>query len=287
MSIVTILQLTLMASIILLLFALSLRARFADLGYLLTHWQQGVGALVAMFVIVPAIAILMADLLPIEPAVKVALVAISLSPIPPILPGKQLKAGGHACYITGLLILATLASIIVAPIGITFAASLLDKDAHITPMSVATPLIISILLPLFAGMIGGKVLGSYIDGISAVCSKLGSILLMIAMVGLVIVLMPGIIKLIGQGTLVVLTAAIVAGIVAGYLLGGKDPGDRAALALAAASRHPGVAVAIATHSFPDAKLAPAAIVMSMVISTVISLPLLHLLTRHGGGAAAK
>lgn len=47
---------------------------------------------------------------------------------------------------------------------------------------------------------------------------------------------------------------------AGYMLRGENPGDCTALALAAASRHPGVAVAIAAHSLPDAKPAPVATV---------------------------
>ncbi|PNU04020.1 bile acid:sodium symporter [Novosphingobium guangzhouense] len=284
MSIVTILQLMLTVSIILLLFSLSMRARFADLGYMVTHWKLGLGAIIAMFIVVPAVSIILASMFDIDPAVKIALVAIALSPIPPVLPSKQIKAGGHACYVTGLLILATLASIVIAPFGVSLGAYLLDAEASITPMSVAMPLVISILLPLFLGLIAGPVLGRHVDIVSSIGSKLGSLLLVVAMLGLVIVLMPAIIHLIGQGTLAVLTAAIIAGLAAGYMLGGKDPGDRTALALAAASRHPGVAVAIATHSFPDAKLAPAAIVMSMVISTLISLPLLHLLTKQGGAS---
>ena len=281
MSIIVILQLMLTASIIMLLFSLSMRARFADLGYLLTHWKLGLGAIIAMFVVVPAVSIMLAGLFDIDPAVKVALVAISLSPLPPILPGKQLKAGGHACYVTGLLMLSTLASIAIAPFAVPLAAGLFDAEASVTAGSVAMPLLISILAPLFGGMLAGRVLGSHVAVVSAVSSKLGSLLLVVAMVGLVIVLMPGIIELIGQGTLAVLTAAIVAGVAAGYALGGQDPGDRAALALAAASRHPGVAVVIATHSFPDTRLAPAAIILSLVISTLIALPLLHLLTKQG------
>ncbi len=285
MSIVTILQLMLTASIILLLFSLSLRAKFADLGYLITHWKLGVGAIIALFVIVPAAAIVLAGMFDIDPAVKIAIVAIAFSPIPPVLPGKQLKAGGHACYVTGLLLLATLASIVIAPFGVSFAARLLDAEAHITPMSVAMPLIISILIPLFLGLLGARILGPrIIDTIVPIFSKLGSLLLAVAMIGLVIVLIPGIGRLIGQGTLVVLIVVIVVGLASGYLLGGTDRGDRTALALAAASRHPGVAVAIATHSFPDAKLAPAAIIMSLILSTIISLPLLRLLTKQGGAS---
>lgn len=287
MTIVQILSLTLTVSIILMLFSLTLRARFADLGYLFTHWKLGLGALIAMFVIVPGVAIFLAGMLDLDPAVQVALVAIALSPLPPILPGKQIKAGGHACYVTGLLVLATIASVVIAPFGVSFAAHLLGAEGNITPMDIVPPVAISILLPLVLGLVGARVLGRHIDIVSQVTSKAGSVLLVVAMLGLLIVLMPAMWQLIKQGTPIVLTVAIVIGLAAGFLLGGKDRGDRTALALAAATRHPGVAVAIASHSFPDAKMAPAAILLSLVISTIISLPLLHLLTREEGGQAAQ
>jgi len=98
-------------------------------------------------------------------------------------------------------------------------------------------------------------------------------------VGLSAGLIPAISHVIGQGTLLVLGLAVVAGVLAGYLLGGKELGNRKALALAAASRHPGAAIAIATHSFPHAAQAPAAIALAAIVSGVVCVPLLKLMER--------
>ena len=41
--------------------------------------------------------------------------ASALSPVPPILPGKQIKAGGHASYVIGLLLSSALVAIVYVP----------------------------------------------------------------------------------------------------------------------------------------------------------------------------
>jgi BASS family bile acid:Na+ symporter len=59
---------------------------------------------------------------------------------------------------------------------------------------------------------------------------------------------------------------------AGHWLGGPDPDDRTALAIAASMRHPGVALAIARLNFPDEKLVPAAVLLFILVNLVVTLP---------------
>ena len=58
------------------------------------------------------------------------------------------------------------------------------------------------------------------------------------------------------------------GLAAGHLLGGPDPENRTVLALSTAPRHPGVAIALAAATFPDQKLAPAAVLRYLLVSAV-------------------
>ncbi len=51
-------------------------------------------------------------------------------------------------------------------------------------------------------------------------------------------------------------------------------------ALATAARHPGVAIAIASANFPDQKLAPAAILLYLVLSAILSFPYVMWRKRH-------
>ncbi len=276
MSIVLGLKLALALSIFLMFFALSLRVRVADLGYMVTHWRQGLGALVAMFVVVPGVAIALSAWLDILPDVKVALVALAFSPLPPVLPAKQMKLGGSADYVTGLVVMATLAAIVLAPWGVPFVAGLLD--AHPEELSagrVAAPLAVTILAPLVLGLIARPLLGRFVVKVGHGASAAGTVLLAVGVLGLLVLAVPSLLHVLRQGTLVALIVVIVAGLVAGYLLGGRDTADRTALALAASSRHPGVAIAIAMNSFPHASEAPAAIVLAAIVAGLISAPLLR------------
>jgi bile acid:Na+ symporter, BASS family len=52
------------------------------------------------------------------------------------------------------------------------------------------------------------------------------------------------------------------------------------LALASGARHPGAALAIATANFPEQKLAPAAILLYLLLSAILSIPYVMWGKRH-------
>jgi BASS family bile acid:Na+ symporter len=93
---------------------------------------------------------------------------------------------------------------------------------------------------------------------------------------------PVIVSLIGNGTIVALAAFIVDGLITGHLLGGPGAEEPSVLALATAARHPGVALAIASENFPEQKLAPAAILLYLIVSAVLSIPYMIWRKWHAG-----
>jgi len=62
----------------------------------------------------------------------------------------------------------------------------------------------------------------------------------------------------------------VIGLVTGHVLGGPDPTERLVLAMATASRHPGVAAAIAAATFPGQMLTAPAIALYLVVSSLMT-----------------
>lgn len=58
------------------------------------------------------------------------------------------------------------------------------------------------------------------------------------------------------------------------LLGGTEPEDATVLAISAACRHPGIGLAIAAANSPDRKLAPAAVLLYLLVSTDSAIPYL-------------
>src|SRR5262245_57816837 len=78
-------------SIFLMMFALGLKSAPGDATGLLRHPRLLVRSLVAMYLVMPLIVIVMVASFELRHEVKVALVALALSPVPPFLPDKQLK----------------------------------------------------------------------------------------------------------------------------------------------------------------------------------------------------
>jgi BASS family bile acid:Na+ symporter len=76
--------------------------------------------------------------------------------------------------------------------------------------------------------------------------------------------------LIGDGTLLSLTGFAFVGYFVGHFFGGPDPEDRRVLAISTASRHPGMAVAIAHTNFPEQKLAVPAVALYLVIAAIVT-----------------
>ena len=100
MNLQSLILMALKLSIVLNVFALGLNATLADATSLLRRPKELAKAFLAMNVVMPIFAAIVVGIFDLHPAVKIALVALSLSPVPPILPKKALKAGGYHTLLT-------------------------------------------------------------------------------------------------------------------------------------------------------------------------------------------
>src|SRR5687767_5455427 len=102
----------------LIVFGLGLNARFSEALALLERPGLLLRSLISMNVIMTAVAAAAVVTFDLPQQVKIVLLALALSPVPPILPAKERRAGGSNDYILGLLLTASLLSIIIVPLGI-------------------------------------------------------------------------------------------------------------------------------------------------------------------------
>jgi bile acid:Na+ symporter, BASS family len=106
-----------------------------------------------------------------------------------------------------------------------------------------------------------------------VLAKVATAILVLTALPLLVVAWRPMMGLIGNGTLLSIVAFILAGLTVGHLLGGPNPANRTMLGLATASRHPGLAIAIAAASFPGQhRLIAAAIVLYLLAKGVVLIP---------------
>ncbi|MBF2005977.1 MAG: Na+-dependent transporter [Chlorogloeopsis fritschii C42_A2020_084] len=274
MNLTQLILLALKVSIVLAVFALGLGARLKDITYLFRHPRQLVRSLLSMYIIMPLVAGAIVAAFNLYPAVEIALIALSLSPIPPILPKKQLKAGGEEDYTFGLLVAMSLLAIVFAPLMIKLLDRAFGRTDKIPPVVVAQIVLSTVLVWLAIGITVRYLLPAFAQRIAKPISVVASVLMLVSLLPILFTARSAIASLIGNGTIIVIVVFVLIGLAAGHLLGGPNPHHRTVLALSTATRHPGVAIAITHTNFPEQKLALAAILLYLLISGVVTIPYL-------------
>jgi len=264
--------LALQASIFLTVFSFGLRARWTDILTIVRQPGKLVRSLVSLFVVMPLVAVFLDKTFDLRQPVKIALAALAISPIPPIFPIQAGKAGGPRAFTLGLLETAALLSIVVVPLALELLQRAFDQPLAITPWAVARLALITVLVPILAGMTFRSMAPAVADRIARPVMIVAAVLLGAGSLVILFVSMPAIKRLIGDGTLLAMAAFAAVGLVTGHLLGGPDPHERAVLALSSACRHPGIALAIATANYPAEQLAPAAVLLYVLIAAAICFP---------------
>ena len=265
--------LALQISIIATVFGFGLRATSADLLYLVHRPGLLVRSLLAMFVIMPVVAMALVWLFDFPPAVNIVLVALAISPVPPLLPMKETKAGGNLSYGLGLMAVLALVSIVVVPATLTVLGRLSGRPLGLAPGSVAGVMLKAVLVPLAIGMIVRAVSPRIADRSAAAVMVVVKVLLPVAVIAVLAGAVSAIYALLGAGTVLGLTIFTLSGLAIGHVLGGPDPGHSSVLALATACRHPAIALSIATTNFPEQRFA-ALILLYLIVSAIVGIPYL-------------
>jgi BASS family bile acid:Na+ symporter len=204
-----------------------------------------------MFVVMPLFAAALASAFDLHPAVKIALVALAVSPIPPLLPKKEMRAGAESSFAIGLLVAAALLSIVFTPLAVDLLGKAFGTPALISPAAITRLVLLTVIVPLGVGMLVRRAAPTFAERAAKPIVLAATALLVASVIPILFTAWPAIESLIGNGTLAAIAAFVLVGLAAGHLLGGPDPEDRTVQALSTASRHPGIAMAIASANFPE------------------------------------
>jgi BASS family bile acid:Na+ symporter len=283
MNMIEVILLVLKASIMLSVFAIGLKATFAEATFLFRRPGQLFRAFLSMNVFMPLVALALAMPFDLHPAVKIALVVISVSPTPPIFPKKAHKAGGKDEYDIGLLVAAAVLAVILIPLTLEIFEKITGVPLAMQALSVALLVLTTILAPLLVGMAVRKIAPAIADRAAKPIGVLASVLLILSALPVLIGMAPTVFSFIGDGRILSLAAFALAGLIIGHLLGGPERENRPVLALATACRHPAVALAIAHANFPNQKLTAAAVFLYVISGAILSALYLAWNKRHRAG----
>ena len=282
MNIAAVLPLLLKASIALTVVTFGLRATPGDATSLLRDPARLARSMLAVVLLMPLFAIALAVLFDLHPAVKIALVALAVSPVPPLVPKKVFKAGGDATYMIGLLVAASVLSIVTIPVAMEVLQRAFAVPLAMPAGAIALLVVTSVLAPLALGIAIRRFAPTFAQRVAGPVALVATVLLVVGVLPILLKAVPVAMSLIGNGTLLAMVAFVVVAIAAGHLLGGPRPDERTVLAVATASRHPGVAMAIAHANFPDQRMVAAAVVLYLLVGGVLSALYLKWTARRAG-----
>ena len=276
MTLATLLPLVLKASIAGTVLAVGLRTRREDITDLFRDPGRCARSFLSMLVVMPLVALALAAGLDLHPAVKVALLALAVSPVPPLLPGKAIRKGGRGSYVVGLLFATALLSVVVVPLAVHLAGLALDLPLRLPAKTVAGIVLSSVLAPLVAGVAVRALWPAFAERAARPVGVAATVLLVAACQPMMPALWGAMGALVGNGTLLAIAAFAVTGLAAGHLLGGPAREDRVVLALSTAARHPTVAISVAMALVPGHRAVVPAVVLYLLVSGVASAVYLRL-----------
>jgi BASS family bile acid:Na+ symporter len=207
-----------------------------------------VRAMASMYVGLPAVVWLVVRILPLDGPVSAALLGLAISPVLPPWGRKAALVGGRSNDIIGLQLLSSGIAVLVIPLMIWLVEHLFNVQTALDPLAVELVLLVTVAAPLAVGMGIAHVVPQAAPRLAALADQTGCVLLLLGGVLLAVLRGPAILGVIGQGTLVAITAVVIFGLLLGHALGGPDPRTRGVLATATIYRHPAIALILASGS---------------------------------------
>jgi BASS family bile acid:Na+ symporter len=273
-------------SLTLLVVAVGLHAKTSDLTSMLRRPGLLARSLLAISVVVPVAAGLVVWYAPIDPVAKAGIIAMAVSPLPPLVAGKGLKAGADKDYIYGLYVTVSVLAIVIVPLTLAILSAVFPADAAIRPLAVARMVLTSVLIPLAIGMLLRVVAPDLARRAAPMVRSAAMLALVLGFAPVLVISWPAIAGLIGDGTMLAMAVVSAVGLFAGHLLGGPERPRRAALALACATRHPGLAILLLKVNVPEMHTGPAAVILFMLVGMVVAIPYQVWLKRSAPAAVA-
>jgi BASS family bile acid:Na+ symporter len=269
---VTLLSLAFNVSLAVTVFSYALKAqRFDDVLYVIQRLRLLLLSLLALFVVTPTIALAIAKTIDVPLTFQVALVALALSMIPPTLPQKEVEAGGEGRYGVGLMLIVAALAPIVIPLLVEVLENILGRDYEVPPAQVASVVAGIVLLPALAGVGFGWFFPDAADRIRAIAPRLAGLVTLAALLVLLVVVAPIVWREITVEQVLAALLFTVLALGVGHLLGGPEPAHSAVLAISSATRHPAIALSIATANYPGRNFAASVITILLVNGLVVPL----------------
>ena len=244
----------------------------AEITAVARDWRVVTRAGLANYVIVPGAAVVLLLLFHAAPLVAAGFLIAAVCPGAPYGPPFTGLAKGNVGLAVGLMMLLAASSALLAPLLLRLLLPVVSGDSPVevdTVKMIAT-LLGSQLLPLCAGLFIRHRWSRLADRLAKPARGL-SLLLNVALLATILTAQFETLIAIPPRAFLGMTALVVAGLAAGWLLGGPARADRTAMAMATSVRNVAVTLVIAVASFPGTPAVTAATAFGLFQTLLVAL----------------
>lgn len=224
-------------------------------------------AVLANFVIAPALAYALTAVIPLDRPYAVGLLLLGGAAGAPFLPKLAELAKGDLAFSVGLMLLLMVGSVVFMPVVLP----VLIPGLAAEPWPLLRPLLLTMLLPLAAGMAVRDRSERWAARLRVVFGPASNVSMILAVVLLIGLNFGALAGTFGSGAVAVAVVFVSLTLSAGWALGGPAPGTRSVLGLGTGQRNVAAALLIATQNFADK---PGVVVMLLVATLAGLIPLL-------------
>jgi BASS family bile acid:Na+ symporter len=267
----------------LIIASIGLQARWRDVLAAMRNTDLLLKGLLAVNIVVPIAALVICSILPIHPLVRIGIVIMAVSPMAPLVQMKMWKGGLDTSAAIGLYIALILSAILFVPATVALLSALYPTHASISVAAVARMVAITTLLPVAVGLAISNWAPDLARRAAPVVMVIGFIAILLLAVLILYKQGGAMLGLLGDGTLLAIMVTVAIGIAAGNLLGRPSPANSNALAMAAGTRHPGIAALIVHANFNEPRVM-LTVLLFLLTGVIMTLAFLLWQTKraHGG-----
>jgi len=241
-----------------------------------------VGVLAANFVVVPLVAVLAAQLLPMDDASSAAVILVGCSAGAPFLPTLAGLAKADQATAVGVMVLLMVLTVGFAPVVVP----LVLDGVTVAAGDIASSLVVYMLVPLALGLLLRARYPALAESVGSALKRASSAGLVVGIVAGLLVTWREVLGSVGSWIFAGTALVLVAGFAVGWLVGaGRPAGDRNLLGLATAQRNISAALVIAASLGTDTTVRT--LVAALVIPIVLIVAAGEIGRRSADPAAAE
>ncbi len=222
-------------------------------------------ALLANFVLVPALAYVINLVIPMDQSLRIGLIVLACAAGAPFLPKLVQGAKGNIAFGVGLMVLLMVVTIVYLPIVLP----LLLPGVSVNSWDIAKSLIVLMLVPLVIGLLIKSHSPDDAAHWQPVMNKISGLGILILVVTGLGVNASNILDLIGSGGILALLLFTVGSFAIGFILGGGEPSVSSVMGLGTGQRNVSAAILVSAQNFSGSNTLSFVLVAAILLVVIL------------------